>query len=944
MVFNLLHPELRKVLKKYGYIKPTKVQLASIPLILKGLNTLIIAPTGSGKTEAALLPVYSMILQNRNSGIQALYVTPLRALNRDIFRRMERIASEVGISIAIRHGDTTKSERRKISAKPPLILITTPETLQFLLVGKKLRLALRNLKWIIVDELHEVIDDKRGVQLSLALERLEEISRYRIQRIGLSATIGNVNLAKKILGGPQPVYDIIVEEAKRLDIKVLYPVPSNIDEELSNKTGLSPEAVARARYIIETLNRKRGILIFTNTRDLVERLASRIKLLDPSIPLFVHHGSLSREERISVETGFKEGKIKAIICTSSLELGVDIGHIDLVIQYMSPRQAIKLAQRVGRAGHRIGKVSRGIIVAIDEDDLMESLVLSRRATKGNYEAILIPDKPYDVLAHQIIGMLIEYKEISLYNLYRVISRSHYYRGLTLNELIELVTFLQELGYLILLDHKYLKGRKGIYKYYFEHASTIPDVKRFKVHDVVSNKYIGELDEEYVASFCEEDYDFILAGRVWKIEFIDEAAGVIEVFPSENPLAAVPSWIGEMVPVAFKTAREVGSLRRRLAEYILSSNERIKSNIIREYNLSEDLFKKLVNFIRKQINEGHPVPDDRTVYIEYSKDTAVIHGCFGSRINNTLALLIAEYLSKKRGLSVKYYSDPYRILIYSPRGLNINDILEVFSLKRNNIRDLILSGAKRSPAYRIKFIHVARRFGILEKEVSLKLLRKLIEIYDNTPLSKEALKEVLMSKFDLTGTLNIINLIKCGKINVTYRFIEKEFSPLANAIIKSYARYEHSYELVPTSLIVNIVRDRLLNKTIGILCMHCLNWSTSLKVKNLPDSIECPLCKSSVMTIVPREISKAISVLKKFKSRKKLSPEEKDLLNYLQKSALLYLSYGRKAALVLAGRGIGVATATKILSSARDERDLILKVIEAEKRFIKTRIFWDKKLD
>ena len=943
MVFDTLHPKLTNILKKYGYISPTKIQKVAIPLILRRLNTLIVAPTGSGKTEAALFPVYSMILENSTKGINALYITPLRALNRDILRRMKNLAEEIGLSVAVRHGDTTESERRRLSLHPPHILITTPETLQFLLVGKRLRASLRKLRWVIVDELHELIDDKRGVQLSLALERLKEISENRIQRIGLSATIGDIQLAKKVLGGINSlVYDINVEEIKKLDIQIAYPKPSHNDEKLSLEIGAPPDAIARAKLLLKILETHKGILIFTNTRDLAERLAARLKVVaqDDSI-VFVHHGSLSREERIYVESEFKKGNIKAIVCTSSLELGIDIGHIDLVVQYMSPRQAIKLAQRIGRAGHRIEKISRGIILTVDDDDLFESIVLARRAIAGNYESPTIPLKSYDVLAHQIIGLLIEYREISIDDIYKIVSRSVYYSGLSRNELNRLIDFLQDLEYIKKFGEKYLKGRRGIYEYYFEHASTIPDVRKYKVRDLASGKFIGELDEEYVAGFCEEGYDFILAGKVWRIEHIDEASGLIEVTPSETATGAVPSWIGEMIPVSYKAAREVGALRRLISQYISLNNNKIKNKIKTQYRINDKIFNDLVNYIKKQIDSGHIVPDDKTIYIEYSSDTAVVHGCFGSRVNNTLAILLSEYISMKKSSSVKHYSDPYRIMIYSPSGLDEKDIREALFLDRSKAQKIILSAIKKSTVFRIKFLHVARRFGIIKRDASLKSLRKLIEIYDNTPLSEEALKEALLSKFDLDNTLYVLDLIKRNKIKIVYKHVKgASFSPIAQGILKSYIRYEHSFEVIPSKAVLEIVKNRLLNKKINLMCLHCLKWYTTFRVKSLPDKIICPVCKSSIIAIVPGNISSAIAVAKKARARKKLSEEEKSILNYLQKSALLYLSYGKRAALVLAGRGVGVTTATRILSSSLTEEDIIRKVIDAERKYIKTRMFWD----
>ncbi len=355
-----------------------EVQKLAIPEILKGKNTLIIAPTGAGKTEAAVLPVFHKILEIKEKeqpkGILALYITPLRALNRDLLDRLYWWCENLGISIAVRHGDTPQSERAKQSKKPPEFLITTPETFQILFTGKRLREHLKTIGFVIIDELHELLDDKRGVQLSLGLERLVNFAG-EFQRIALSATIGDHELAAKFIFGNRDYTIVQWYGKKKYKVEVLYPEITREDEDLAKKLGWHPKVVWSIRKIKEILDSVRTAIIFVNTREIAELLASRFKRLYPEYPIEIHHSSLSRGVRERNEKLLKEGKLKAIIATSSLELGIDIGHVDLVIQYMSPRQVTRLVQRVGRAGHKLEEESKGVIITIDPDDYFESLAI-----------------------------------------------------------------------------------------------------------------------------------------------------------------------------------------------------------------------------------------------------------------------------------------------------------------------------------------------------------------------------------------------------------------------------------------------------------------------------------------------------------------------------------------------------------------------------------------
>ncbi len=368
----------KAIRERFGRLN--RLQQDAFREVSAGKSVLIIAPTGSGKTEAAVLPVFNEILEKGLKPISVLYIAPLKALNRDLLDRLEWWGRKLGISVEIRHGDTSAYRKAKQTRNPPRMLIITPETLGVILTVKSLRKHLENVRFVIVDEIAELVDNKRGAQLLLNLERLAEVSDFR--RVGMTATVGNEEEVRNWLKA-----DTVVRPPWKKDYRfhVLYPEPGEADEALARELSVSPEVASRLRLLWEIVENHGKALIFTNTRQFAEILAHRLKAWGK--PVEVHHGSLSREARVKAEKSLKEGKIRALICTSSMELGIDIGDVDVVIQYMSPRQVNRLVQRVGRAGHRIGETSEGYIIATNVEDYLQSLMISKRALEGRFEAV-----------------------------------------------------------------------------------------------------------------------------------------------------------------------------------------------------------------------------------------------------------------------------------------------------------------------------------------------------------------------------------------------------------------------------------------------------------------------------------------------------------------------------------------------------------------------------
>ena len=367
MAFDYLSPELNGILAEKGIHDPTDPQKDAGPKIAEGRNVLLLAPTGIGKTEAAILPILDAIhKQGKMPGIRCLYITPLRALNRDMFRRMQELGEKLEITVDVRHGDTSASDRQRQSLHPPDILITTPETMQVMFTGKRLREHLKNVRWLVVDEIHELADTERGAQLTVAMERLTELAG-EYQRVGLSATVGNDKDVARFLVGVKRLVTICKHDTHRdMDIHIEKPVPCD-DPVLLDKLQGDPDIISvmiRARELIEE---GRSTLFFVNTRETAEWLAARYRYWDKDFPIDVHHGSLSKDVRTEMEDRFKSGQLRSLVCTSSLELGIDVGTTDLVIQYNSPRRVARMVQRAGRAGHRIGGKINARIIATAPD-------------------------------------------------------------------------------------------------------------------------------------------------------------------------------------------------------------------------------------------------------------------------------------------------------------------------------------------------------------------------------------------------------------------------------------------------------------------------------------------------------------------------------------------------------------------------------------------------
>jgi ATP-dependent Lhr-like helicase len=925
--FSLLRKEVRRALSDRGFRRPTEVQEAAIPAILKGDDLLVIAPTGIGKTEAALLPVFDRFLaldKGRRKGISILYITPLRALNRDLLERLQWWSARLGISVSVRHGDTSAYHRRKQALKPPDMMITTPETLQAILPGRVMKQHLQWVRWVIVDEIHELAEDKRGAQLSVALERLREVAGEGFQRVGLSATIGSQEEVAAFLSPGARI--VKVSPSRDMEIWVERPLPKREDRAISEKVIAGLDASSRLRRIGELVRTHSSTMIFVNTREMAEVLASRFHVLGEEVG--IHHSSLSQEARIAVEEEFKGGRIPALICTSSLELGIDVGSIDLVIQYSSPRQVTRLLQRIGRSGHRVGRRSRGVIVTTDPDDILESLVISRRALAEELEGVRMPEKPYDVLAHQVLGLAMDRGRVGRQEALGILRRSPVFRSLTREELERVLALLADLRLLWLEDDTYGK-RRGAFRYYFENLSTIPDERRFFVRNVASRKGVGVLDEAFVANYVEPGNLIIFKGRPWSVVSMDEEE--IEVEPVDEVSGAIPSWVGEEIPVPFEVAQEVGRLRRRFMEE--------GEGALSGFSADDYTIRRGLSALKKHKRKGIPVGDDQTVVVEVFENFAVIHACFGMKVNQTLGRVFSILLTSRLGSSVTLQSDAYRIILQFPRRADMEMVEELFRIDFELVEPLLAKTLKRTSLFRWKFVHVAKRFGAISKDFTYTNLglRKIIRAYEDSIIYQETLKDIFRENLDLENTRRVLKGMERGKIRVVFLSLKRP-SPLSELGLSAYGEV-----VLPERaemMILRALRKRIGRRRVELFCLNCADWWESYRIKNVPEDPVCGNCGARFITVLKgRDAREKRKLYRRFRGRKALKPKEMREVKGMQTTANLVLSYGKDAIVVHGARGVGPGTAKRILPRSRSEEELYRNILRAEKTYARTKRFW-----
>ncbi len=933
--FSKLGPVIAKVLEQSALRDkaPTPIQEASLSPILEGKDTMLISQTGTGKTLAVMLPVMSRMMKEDMKPISTLYITPLKALNRDLLDRMIWWADKLGIEVAVRHGDTSPYERKQQLEFPPHILIVTLETLQPMLTGKRIREHLKNIRHVILDEVHETVESKRGVQLSLGLERLKKLCG-NFQLVMLSATIGSPEKVASFYSAGKKVNIVRADSEKRFDIKVISPETEAGDEEIAKKIFSSSETAARLRKIMNLIRESRSSLTFTNTREFAEILASRSKSIDSDFPAEIHHSSLSKNVRIATEKKFKEEKIKSIICTSSLQLGIDIGSIDLVIQYMSPRRVSQLIQRVGRAGHGIEKISKGVIIATEDDDCFEASVIAKRALEGKIEPTRSHSNSLDVLAHQIVGMTLEDWKIGVKETYETVRKAGPYSGLSFKEFKEVCEQMQKIG-LVFLDSEITKKRNG-FGYYFSQLSTIPDSKQYMIFNTVDQSFVGVLDDEFVSVHGEPGTTFIVKGVPWRIIETEDNRVLVE--PSSDSDAAIPGWEGELMPVHFDVAQDVGKLRRRIFEMLSAEEPDIKGELVKEYPVDASVAEKLVSLIKKQRkHDPTTITDDRNILIEEYENIVVINSCFGSMVNDTLGRFISAMLTSRIG-SVGLKTDAYRIMLQMQQK-NLELVKDaLLSTNPDHLRSYLELSVSKSDLFQYRFVHVAKRFGAFSRDAQIgrTRLRSVIDDYVGTPVYREVMNEIDTEKLDIEKATEVLRDIQSGKIKIHFR---SGLSPIGKIGVKQKYSEVIGPEK-PTKEIFELFKRRIMNTETRLACLNCGKWSQTYTIRDMPEEVKCPQCGALMLAIVHPKQSDITKIIDKDLKGKELRKDERDVIYRARDTASLYMSYKRGAAIILAGRGVGPYTAKNILSRYHENvEDLLKDVMEAEKQWLKTKKYW-----
>jgi ATP-dependent Lhr-like helicase len=894
-----------------------------------------------------LLPIFDQLLKIKDrQGISVIYITPMRALNRDLLKRLDFWSKKLGFTVEIRHGDTPQKERRKQSIKPPDFLVTTPETLQAILPGKRLRTHLRHVRWVVIDEVHELAGDRRGVQLTVGLERLRKITDREFQRIGLSATVGNPEQIAAFIAGKSTSEVLQVSPPKEAKYFVEFPHPTDEDHVIAQSLYTAPEAAARLNRIWELVEDHDSTLIFVNSRTNAETLGSKFHQLKRNVA--VHHGSLPREERVRVENDFKNGRIKALVCTSTMELGIDIGNVDLTIQYMSPRQVTSLIQRVGRSGHRLDRVSEGAIVAVSTEDILESVAAIQKAREKTVEPVKIHEKALDVLAHQITGAVLESDSpVKTDEAFELVCSAYPYRELTRGEFDKVTSFMEKMRHLR-IENSHLARGSRTRQYYFENLSMIPDERRYQVIDVSTQQSVGILGEEFMMTKARLGLHFIVKGKVWQIEQISDDARVY-VTPVEDPTAAVPGWDGEMLPIPFDLAQHVGRLRSEVAEELGSSDVSTVVGLM-EHRWPAERFgiRKVVEELDEHCKMKAPVPTEKRIVIEAFDRFLIIHASFGETVNNTLGEICEELLSRK-GLVGNWWADGYRILLElttTTEELSLDELRSVLFGIEQGVLEQVFNGIlhRHFPfGYYLKFI--AERFGAMKRGLmySGDSLRELGLRFRMTPIYDETIREALLLHVDYPRVRGIYKSIRDGSIEVALFRAGENPTPLGFHLLNKHLDVP---ELVAPETVerdtIERLRYSLDNMTVDLLCFECGALMQAIVVKALSMKPSCSSCSSGLLAVSSWSTDFLTRILQKKLKAKLLEQGEIDVLSRARRSADLVLSYGKRAVVAQCVYGIGPQTASRILAKMHDEdRSFYKDLLEAKLKFITTRPFWDK---
>ncbi|MEX2211209.1 MAG: DEAD/DEAH box helicase [Gaiellaceae bacterium] len=762
----------------------TPAQELGWPAIATGEHVLIQAPTGSGKTLAAFLHGIDRLSSEPGAGLRLLYVSPLKALNYDIERNLRGPLAGLRsqLTVAVRTGDTPQRERQAMLRNPPDILITTPESL-FLLLTSQGRELLKSVRTLILDEVHAVAGTKRGSHLALSVERLDRLVPEPVQRIGLSATQRPLEEIGRFVSGGRPIRLVDAGTRKELDLQVVVPLedmrePGQIGEDESRGPSIWPSIYPELLRLVE---QHRSTIVFVNNRRLAERLALRLNELAEREIARAHHGSLAREQRLEVEELLKRGEIPCLVATSSLELGIDMGAVDLVIQVESPKSVARGLQRIGRAGHELGAVSKGRIFPKYRSDLLESAVVAKRMREGLIEETVVPRNPLDVLAQQIVAISAD-EEITVDELHDLVRRAWPFSDLPRTQLENVLDMLagrypsdefSELRPRIVWDRTggVIRGRDGVRRLAVTNAGTIPDRGLYGVHLVGGGGRVGELDEEMVYE-ARAGQTFLLGASTWRIEEITRDR--VLVSPAPGVPGAVPFWKGEGVGRPYELGRAIGEASREL---VSATEEYVRA----EYLLDELAARNLLVFLREQQQATGALPSDRTVVVERFRDEIgdwrmCILTPFGARVHAPWAMALQARLRDSLGIEVQSIWSDDGIALHLPDAdapPPLDDILvgpeEIEDLVVAEVGNTALFGARfRENAARALLIPRRRpgeRTPLWQQRLKSQALLQVARRYPAFPIVLETYRECLQDVFDLPALKDVLAGLKSRKLDL-----------------------------------------------------------------------------------------------------------------------------------------------------------------------------------
>ncbi len=933
--FTHLGATVREALSERGFSTPTAPQRLAIPPLAAGENTLVIAPTGSGKTETAMLPVFDHLLTEPQEGIGALYITPLRALNRDMRDRLDWWGEYLDLTVDVRHGDTTQYQRRKQATNPPDVLVTTPETVQAMLTGDRLREALGDLSCVVVDEVHELAASKRGAQLSIGLERLRDLAG-EFQRIGLSATVGEPRAVANVLTGGRACEIREIDVGSNVDVTVSRPVVTEEDERLSGTLVTDAETASHVRLIRDLVEQHESTLIFVNTRQTAEALGSRIRELD--LPIGIHHGSLSKTARIDVEDRFKAGELDGLLCTSSMELGIDVGRVDHVIQYQSPRQVTRLLQRIGRAGHRQDAVSSGTIITTRPDDTFEAIAIARRARAGEVEPAAVHEGSLDVVANQLPAIVHSRGAIHVSDAVETITRAHPFRHTSTETIREIISELHR-NRVLWFDEAAdrIETTGGTWQYVYANLSMIPDEETYEVYDIASGSPIGSLDERFVTTFAQPGEVFIQRGEMWRIAEIDDDEARVKVSPIEDPGGEVPSWIGQEIPVPAAVAGEVGEIRGVAAPQLQSGADAtaLARELSTRYPADEHTLTDACEQLERHIEADYTMPTADRLLLERQGRTAVLHAPFGHQINETLGRVLSALLGQQAGSSVGLDVDPYRIELELPSSIATSDVVAVLSeTDPDHVEAIVELSLNRSDALAVRLTHVAAKFGALKRWQGGGGLSgdRLLAALEDTPIHDEALRELFHEELAVAETATVLDRLQSGELELV---TERGRTPIGLG-----GRSAGKELLAPENAdasVIETVKNRLQNDRVILCCTHCGEWTAKTKVKRVREQPQCPACESTrIAALNPW----ADEVVQAVQSQDK-SDEQRELTQRAVRSGNLVQSHGKQAVIAMAARGVGPHNAARIISKLREnEDDFYRDILTQEREYARTQSFWE----